>query len=278
MRNSFRFLFLSFFTVLMSCQNQTQEESAGKSLVIAHRGASYYAPENTVAAAKLAWQQNADAVEVDVHLSADHQIVVIHDYDTERTAGKKFVISETPMDSLRALEVGSFKAEEYKGEPIPILDEIVETVPEGKTLFVEIKSDEKIVPVLKQAFGEHPKINQFVFIAFDYEVIKEAKKAFPDNQAYWLSSQLEEDLQTVLQRVKEDGLDGVNLNHKIITPAVTDLAEELGLSVYAWTVNDQEKAVDLQRMGVKGITTDMPDQILTALAKGNENQQAASVN
>ena len=262
-------LILTFIAVLAGCKDQPAE-TMERSIVIGHRGASHYAPENTVASAKLAWQQNADAVEVDVHLSADNQIVVIHDKNTKRTAGKNYVVSQTSMDTLRTLEAGSFKDEKYRGEPIPVLNDVVETLPEGKKLVVEIKSDKKIVPVLKEEFADHEKIDQFVFIAFNYETIVEAKKTFPSNEAYWLSSKFTEDVQTILQRVKDDGLDGVNLNHNIITPEIVKKANELGLEVYAWTVNDLEKAKKLQQMGVKGITTDMPDQVLAVL----ENDQA----
>lgn len=255
--------------VVAGCQQEKEEGSGERSMVVAHRGASHYAPENTVAAAELAWEQNADAVEIDIHMSADSQIVVMHDKDTERTAGEKFVISETTMDSLKTLEVGSFRDEKYRGEPIPVLADIVETLPEGKNLFVEIKSDKKIVPVLQKEFGDHPKVNQFVFIAFDYETIKAAKEAFPANQAYWLSSRLTEDTRTVLQRVKDDGLEGVDLAHKLITPELMAVAEELGLDVHAWTVDDPERARELQSMGVIGITTNIPDKILAALTDNN---------
>jgi glycerophosphoryl diester phosphodiesterase len=260
MKNIHFLIVLFFLFTSMSCQDKD-----ATSMVIAHRGASYYAPENTVAAAELAWEQGADAVEIDVHLTADGQIVVMHDKDTERTAGEKFILSETPMDSLRMLEVGGFKAEKYTGESIPLLTDIVETLPDDKTLFVEIKSEKKIVPVLEEAFGDHPKVQQFVFIAFDYETIMAAKKAFPENSAYWLSSKFKADTRTELERVKNDAINGVNLKYSMITPEIMAIAEELGLEVYAWTVDDHEKARELQAMGVKGITTNMPDQILTAL-------------
>src|SRR5690554_1092376 len=95
---------------------------------IAHRGASYLAPENTVAAANLAWELGADAVEVDVYLASDNQVVVIHDKDTKRTAGgsNNMVIRNTPSLVLRNLDVGRWKGEKYTGEKIPFLSEIIE--------------------------------------------------------------------------------------------------------------------------------------------------------
>ncbi|HYQ57495.1 MAG TPA: glycerophosphodiester phosphodiesterase family protein, partial [Draconibacterium sp.] len=116
---------------------------------IAHRGASFLAPENTVASAKLAWELGADAVEVDVHLSKDNRVMVIHDKDTKRTCSGKtnLTIAKTPSILLRDLDAGSPKGEEFKGEKIPYLSEIIETIPEGKTLVVEIKAGgDDIIP------------------------------------------------------------------------------------------------------------------------------------
>ena len=97
--------------------------------IVAHRGASYDAPENTVAAMELAFEQGADGVEADFYLSSDGEIVCIHDGDTKRTAGVKHVIVETPFAELRKLDVGAWKNEKYRGEKIPTFAEIAETIP-----------------------------------------------------------------------------------------------------------------------------------------------------
>ena len=81
--------------------------------LVAHRGASFLAPENTVASAQLAWELGADAVEVDVYLSKDGVIMVNHDKDTKRTGGESWVIAETESVQLRKLEVGSYKDKKY---------------------------------------------------------------------------------------------------------------------------------------------------------------------
>ena len=110
--------------------------------IIAHRGASYLAPENTVASAKLAWELGTDAVEVDIFLSKDNRIIGIHDPTARRTSGHDYVIMDTHSDVLRTLEVGSFKDEKYRGEKIPFLEEIIQTIPHGKELVVEVKLGE----------------------------------------------------------------------------------------------------------------------------------------
>src|SRR5690606_14502784 len=112
-----------------------------------HRGSSLEAPENTVASFMLAWKQGADAVEIDVHLSKDNRLMVIHDSNTKRTTGEDYVVKETHSDVLRKLDAGSFKGEKYRGEKIPFLEEIIDLLPPGKKLIVELKCDKKGLPV-----------------------------------------------------------------------------------------------------------------------------------
>lgn len=89
--------------------------------IIAHRGASHDALENTLAAVSLGWERNVDAVEMDVYLSKDNQIVVIHDKNTKRTAGHDGLVREMNWAQLRKLDAGSWKDRKFKGEPIPLL-------------------------------------------------------------------------------------------------------------------------------------------------------------
>src|SRR5580704_14008797 len=88
---------------------------------VAHRGASFDAPENTLAAVNLAWRQRADAVEIDVHLSRDGQLVVIHDYNTRRTTGVNRLVARQTLAELRALDAGRWKGLEWLDETIPTL-------------------------------------------------------------------------------------------------------------------------------------------------------------
>jgi glycerophosphoryl diester phosphodiesterase len=147
---------------------------------IAHRGASYLAPENTVSAAKLAWELGADAVEIDIHISKDNRIMVIHDKDTKRTclSKKNLTIADTPSTLLRDLDAGIWKDAKFKGEKIPYLTEIIETLPAGKTLVVEIKCGIEIIPPLVRGMEKCKKKEQIVFIAFDWKTMVEVKKHF----------------------------------------------------------------------------------------------------
>jgi glycerophosphoryl diester phosphodiesterase len=225
--------------------------------IIAHRGASYDAPENTVASANLAWQQNADAVEIDVYLSADNRVVVMHDKTTKRVSGVDYTIKETKSSKLRKLDVGSWKDKRYAGEKMPFAEEVLKTIPEGKTLVIEIKSGSEILPYLKKAVDKSGKIGQCQFIAFGWETILDTKKIFPDNKCYWLSS-VKEGLGAKIDESAKRGLDGVDLQSNLIDQEVMDQAKKLGLEVLAWTVDDPAEAKRIAGLGVKGITTNRP--------------------
>ena len=123
------------------------EANAG--MIIAHRGASFAAPENTLAAINAAWRAGADAVEVDIRLTADGRIVLMHDSSTRRTTDKDYSIANTCSSLLRKLDAGSWKNDRYTGEKIPFIEDVIRTVPTGKKLFIEIKSDVSIIPVLR---------------------------------------------------------------------------------------------------------------------------------
>jgi len=244
-----------FFSLLIISVNPL----LGQPEIIAHRGASYLAPENTVAAAKLAWQLGADAVEVDIHLSKDNRVMVIHDKDTKRTcSGKKnLTIKDSPSTLLRDLDAGVWKDEKYKGEKIPFLEEIIETVPEGKTLVVEIKCGSEVLPHLKRAVALSEKANQIVFISFGWDTILDTKKEFPENRCYWLSA-IKVGLKKKMEKAVDNNLDGVNLRHNIIDENIMAHSKSLNLEMLTWTVDEPDEARRLINLGVKGITTNRP--------------------
>lgn len=235
-------------------------------MIIGHRGASFHAPENTLASAKLGWEQGADAVEIDIHLSSDHKIMVIHDYDTKRVTGTDLKIAVTPSESIRALDAGAWKGDNFKGEKIPFLEEVLNIIPPSKKLVIEIKSGKEIVPFLKTDIQKSGKMNQCVIISFDFEALCDAKNALPSIPSYYLSSKLTLDsLGGLFGRMKEKKIDGLNLMHSIITPEITSLCKQNGLPVLAWTVDDANIARKLIEMGVVGITTNQPLEMRESL-------------
>ena len=225
--------------------------------IIAHRGASYLAPENTVAASKLAWEVCADAVEVDIYLFRDNKIMCIHDSDTKRTTGQDFKVSETLSEQLRKLDAGSFKNEKYKGEKIPFLKEIIKSVPEGKELVVELKCKSEVLPYLIKDVRKYGKNRKFVFICFDLQTIADTEKAFPDNKCYWLCGNKQLLMQN-LDKTASLGLVGVSLAYGIIDNEIATIVRDHKLELFTWTVDDSAEAKRLISLGVKGITTNRP--------------------
>jgi glycerophosphoryl diester phosphodiesterase len=239
-----------------------------QSFFIAHRGDSFVAPENTLASAKSAWQAGADAVEVDIHISKDNRIMVIHDKDTKRTCVGKtnFEIAKTPSVMLRELDAGSWKSKEFKGEKIPYLSEMIESIPEGKTLVVEIKCGNEVIAPLVRVLEKSPKRSQIVFICFDWDTMIETRKTFPDNKCYWLSSS-KNGLSKKIKEAAENGLDGVNLQYSIINEEVMKIAKENKLEVLSWTVDDPAEAKRLTELGVIKITTNRPAWLKEEMGK-----------
>lgn len=225
--------------------------------IIGHRGSSFQAPENTVSSAMLAWEEKADAVEADIYLSKDNKIIVSHDGNTKRTTGEDHLIKETDSEVLKNLDAGSFKNDKYKGEKIPFLEEIIQTIPDGRELVIEIKCGSEVLPFLKETIGRYDKNKKFVFIGFDFQTISDTKKVFPGFLCYWLCSNTEL-LQKNISLAPAAGLDGISLSYNIINKEVVQKAKRLNLELFAWTVDNPDEAKRLISLGVKGITTNRP--------------------
>jgi len=235
--------------------------------IVAHRGASYDAPENTLASFALGWQQQADAGELDIRLTKDRHIVVIHDADAKRTTGAAGAVASRTLKELRTLDAGSWKGSQWKGEKLPTLDEALKTVPEGKRMFIEIKCGPEVLPILDdvmQASGRKPE--QLVLIGFNYATMSKARQRFPGLAVYWVVGYGDEtkgeqhpDLDTLIQKARAARFDGLDLEHKFpITSEFVAKAKESGLRVYVWTVDDPAIAGRLVGAGVDGITTNRP--------------------
>ncbi len=230
-------------------------------LIVAHRGASAYAPENTLPAFQLAWEQGADAIEGDFHLTQDGQIVCIHDKSTKKVASKDLVVGETNLADLQKLDVGAYRGDKYKGVKIPTLQEVIETVPEGKKIYIEVKCGVEIIPRLLLAVGKsNLKPSQVIYISFDKGVIKALKAAKPDCRAYLLYSYKRKSpkIADLLDSLKEIGADGLSSNTKISLDHIKQL-QNAGIEWHVWTVNDQKLADRVSGMGASSITTDKPD-------------------
>jgi glycerophosphoryl diester phosphodiesterase len=233
--------------------------------IIAHRGESHDAPENTLTAIRLAWERQVPAVELDVHLTADGQLAVCHDADTRRTTGVLKVLKESTFDELKGLDAGKWKGAEFAGEPIPLLEDALTTIPENGRCFIEVKVGPEAVPALVKAIRNCGKAaEQLVVISFNADTIAEARKQLPELQAYYLA-RFKRDEQTgewsprpqdLIAKAREIGAHGLNLGHDgpIDEALVADI-RRAGLGFYVWTVDDPAIARRMVDLGVDGITT-----------------------
>lgn len=245
---------------------------AGHMQIIAHRGASHLAPENTLASVELAWQQGADAVEVDVRLTRDRRIVAIHDPTTDRTAGTHLEVAATSAAHLRRLDVGRYKHPRFTGQRIPYLEEVLQTVPPDRQLFVEIKCGPEILPRLTETITRSGKRDQIVLIGFDLGTITAAKRLMPDVPACRLCDKriLRSYGDSLARRAKADGLDGLDVHWSGVTRRFVRAVKAAGLRLYIWTVDDPIQAARLKAMGADGITTNRPGRLRTRMAVASQ--------
>lgn len=234
--------------------------------IIAHRGGAWHdAPENTLPAFKMGYDAGADADELDVYLTKDGEVVVIHDGNTKRTTGVDGKVPEKTMEELRALDGGFYQKEwRGKGVKLPMLSEVLALIPDGKRLFIEIKCGPEVLPALEKVLKEsHKKPEQTVIIGFGYETMREAKAKFPHLAVYWILGWKKDkstghypELEDMIVKAKAAHLDGLDLDYKF--PIDADFVSKLsaaGLKLYTWTVDDAAVAKRLKAAGVKGITT-----------------------
>jgi glycerophosphoryl diester phosphodiesterase len=249
--------------------------------IIAHRGASHDAPENTLSSFKLGYKQGADADELDIYLSKDGKIVVIHDGNTARISGVTNVVESQTFAELRQLEVGQWGPWQGKGfsEKIPLLGEVLPLIPDRKQLFIEIKSSSRILPELRKTLkrgGKKPA--QTVLIGFDYKTMQQAKAELPKLKVLWLISSDPKTKQfpgveDLIEKARAASLDGLDVNSGFpISSEFVRKVHDAGLKLYTWTVDDAEVARKEATVGVDGITTNRPEWMREQLATGqNDN-------
>ena len=238
--------------------------------VIGHRGASTEAPENTLAANDLAFQQKADGVEVDVRLTKDKQLVCMHDKSAFRTAGKKNLINESTLKQLESLDVGKWKGEKWNGETIPSLHEVLSEIPIDKKIFIEVKEGiETIDPLIEDIQKNKLDPKYISIISFHQEVVKRVKQAMESLTVNFLiafSSPKEFLDEEVLLKLLEFNLDGVGAeSHSRLSRNFVELILEKNKKVHVWTVDDINQAKKYKEMGLSSITTNVPGLIKSAL-------------
>ncbi len=244
--------------------------------IIAHRGFSARAPENTLGSFELAWKHRTDACELDVYLTADGKTAVIHDKDTKRTSGVSLDVAKAKQADLTVLNAGSWKGKEWANEKIPTLEQALATMPKGKQrFFIEIKCGAEIVPELKRILEPmKDRAAQLVIIAFNRAAAAESKKAMSWLKVYRLAAgktkdKQPTDLTQLIADTKADKLDGLDLGSADFpwNEAMVKQIREADFRLYVWTVNKPADALRFAQLGVDGVTTDDPVMLREALAK-----------
>jgi glycerophosphoryl diester phosphodiesterase len=244
-------------------------------IIVAHRGAAAQAPENTMEAFRLGVEAGADAIELDVHLTADGQLAVIHDETLERTTDRTGRVADLTMDQVREADAGAtFSREGDSGFPfadrgltVPTLPEVLEWLPEGTGLVVEIKARAAADAVV-EAVRSHPvRDGRLAVISFDEAAIERVRELDPEIKTGYLLVP-SQPVEPALIWATEHGHAGVH-------PYEADLgmdplpllaqANAFGREIGCYVVNDPERMKHLAACGIWGFVTDVPDVAHAAL-------------
>lgn len=227
-------------------------------IFISHRGESIDLPENTISSINLAWQRNVDAVEIDVRLTKDNKIVVIHDKSTKRTGDKNYIIKNS--SSLELLNV-NISNKKYSPEKIPFLEEVMRTIPFGKKLFIDLKVGNEIVYYLKDILIKNDYKDKIVLISTNVSTLKTLKNELKGIETYlvidrkWYNFIFNSS--KLIKIYKKFSFNGIVIkDSKYLTKEFVDYFKKEDLKIFVWTVNDLLRAQYLYKVGVNGITSD----------------------
>jgi len=236
-------------------------------LVIAHRGASGHAPENTLAAFRKAVSLGAAFIETDLQLSRDAHFVAIHDATVDRTTSGHGPVHDLTLAELRRLDAGSWFGSEFAGERIPTLEEILDFSKKHDVVFyLELKpsgswgGEHALIGALRES-GEIPRA---VVISFDVAILESLRKIEPTLMTGVL---YEGRIDRPVERAVEIGARQLAVRGDLVTPALLAAARKKDLQVVCWTVNQPAHMRLLIDAGVDGIMSDYPDRLVAAQKK-----------
>lgn len=241
-----------------------------KQLIYAHRGASYDYPENTMLAFRKAIEQGADGIELDVQFTKDQKLVVLHDDSIDRTSNGRGNLEDATLEELLQLDFGSFKGEQFAGEKIPLLSEVLQLIKEsGILLNIEIKNRGEKVDGLERAVSDlvhqYDLNDKVLYSSFDHEMLRRLKEYDPSAKIGALYSHSPYNAFEYMKGLKVDAIhpnmkcmNGQDLSRKA-------LAE--GWQVNVWTVDDVADAKVLVEAGVTSLITNRPAFLREQLSK-----------
>ena len=228
-------------------------------MIFGHRGASSIEPENTMKAFQQAFEDGADGIEFDVRLTADNQMVIIHDSLINRTSNGIGLVRKKTYQELLEFDFG-------KGEKIPLLEDVLKKFRNQKWLNIEIK-EQGFEKQLIELLDKLKITRKYVISSFDISVIQKIKELNSDIPTAFLYQTVRINLQALLSKSQ---CDGIHPKHTFVNKRLITEARYYRLAVRAWTVDSQRKAWNLTKLGINGIITNNPKKILLYL---KEKQQ-----
>ncbi|WOF22538.1 glycerophosphodiester phosphodiesterase family protein [Microbacterium betulae] len=242
-------------------------EVAGQPLVIAHRGNSSLAPENTLPALDSAARSGADLLEIDVDYTRDGEIVVLHDDSVDRTTDGTGNVRELTSSDVRALDAGGWFSPLYAGTPIPTLDDVLDFVTASDaTLLLEFKSSwsERRIGEALALIESHGAEDRVIAQSFDTTTLASLRDAAPGLARMVLVDEIDDPVASA----EEFDAIGVNPRGEDVLGRreIVDEIHDAGLLTYVWTVDDAQDWAGLADAGVDGIVTNRPDRLAGWLA------------
>jgi len=235
---------------------------------VAHRGASGHAPENTMSAFQKGFEMKADYIEIDVQMTKDGELVVIHDTTVNRTTNGTGKVGDLTFEEIRQLDAGSWFSEAYAGESIPTFEEVLGEFRGKVGILIELKSpelypgiEEKIADAVIERNMDKSNSNKIIMQSFNHESVKKSKELLPNLSHGVLAG-------ASWANVTKEQLSGFatyadyfNPNMNIVTDDLVGDVHEAGLEIFPYTSKSQEQALNLFDLNVDGIITDYPEHV-----------------
>lgn len=239
----------------------------GRMLVFGHRGARQYAPMNTLPAFELALAQGADGVELDVRLTRDGEMIVMHDDRVDATTDGEGYVHDLTLEQMKRLDAGAWFNESFRGATVPTLDEVFEAIGKRTRINVEIKGESLrsngVEAKVADAIRRHDLASSIIVSSFNPLILRRFRRDMPEVPIGFLHEPKTGFLTSHLMV----GLphEARNPRHDLIDAKYMAWAKGAGYRVNTWTVNDPARAVDLRNLGVDCVITDAPDVIIATL-------------
>jgi glycerophosphoryl diester phosphodiesterase len=236
-------------------------------LVIGHRGASSEAPENTIAAFELALAQGADGIELDVHLSADEQPVVIHDFTLERTTDGAGPVSGHRVRELKRLDAGGWRDRRFRGQRLQTLQEVLERFRDRARFWIELKGGSALYPGIEDRVVSmieiYDVVERVLVQSFDRAAIARVRALNREIPVGALVAEAPLDLDLL----DPEAVDAICPGEPVVSEELLREIRRAGLASYVWTVNEPARMDRLVEWGVSGIITDRPGLLRARLGR-----------